>query len=71
MPYLVVANGSEMGRRYKVQDTQTLGRHPDCEIVIEVGAVSRQHARVSSTPKEGVYVVEDLGSRNGTFLNGQ
>lgn len=70
MPYLVVANGSEMGRRYKVKQTQTLGRHPDCEIVIEVGAVSRQHARVFSSPdEEGVYVIEDLRSRNGTFLN--
>ncbi|MEM9826925.1 MAG: SpoIIE family protein phosphatase [Planctomycetota bacterium] len=47
----------------------TIGRHPDCTIVVDAGAVSRLHARVV---REGPVVkVEDAGSRNGTFVNGQ
>ena len=44
-----------------------LGRHPECEVVIEVGAVSRFHAQVVQQP-DG-YVLEDLNSRNHTLLN--
>jgi serine phosphatase RsbU (regulator of sigma subunit) len=47
----------------------TLGRHPDCEIVLEVGAVSREHARVIKVDDK--FFLEDLKSRNGTFLNGE
>ncbi len=50
-------------------DTAVLGRHPDCDIVLEAPAVSRQHARL--VRQNGNYFVEDLNSRNGTFLNGQ
>lgn len=46
-----------------------LGRHPSCDIVLESGAVSRQHARLLI--EEGEYFLEDLHSRNGTLLNGQ
>ena len=45
----------------------TLGRHPNCDIVLEVGAVSREHARVINV--EDSFFLEDLKSRNGTFLN--
>jgi len=46
-----------------------LGRHPDCDIVLESGAVSREHARISRLGND--YYIEDLHSRNGTFVNGQ
>lgn len=47
----------------------SIGRHPDCNVVVDAGAVSRFHAKVA---REGdQFVVYDLGSRNGTFLNGQ
>lgn len=46
-----------------------IGRHPDCTIVVDAAAVSRRHARVVRTGDS--YTVEDAGSRNGTFLNGQ
>lgn len=68
MPYLVEATGSGHGQRHEVSGSKTLGRHPDCDIVIEVGAVSRQHARVTERA-EGQFEVEDLKSRNGTFVN--
>jgi len=44
-----------------------IGRHPDCDIVLEAASVSRQHAALGVTP-EGV-TIEDLRSRNGTAVN--
>jgi serine phosphatase RsbU (regulator of sigma subunit)/pSer/pThr/pTyr-binding forkhead associated (FHA) protein len=44
-----------------------LGRHPACDIVLESASVSRQHARILNV--DGQFFVEDLHSRNGTFLN--
>jgi serine phosphatase RsbU (regulator of sigma subunit)/pSer/pThr/pTyr-binding forkhead associated (FHA) protein len=50
-------------------DTNVLGRHPQCDIVLESAPVSRQHARISM--RDGNYFLEDLNSRNGTYLNGK
>ena len=68
MFYLMANNGPQQGRRYELKGEKwILGRHPDCQIVIEVGAVSRNHCQVV---RDGsLYFVEDLGSRNGTFIN--
>jgi serine phosphatase RsbU (regulator of sigma subunit) len=46
-----------------------LGRHPDCDIVLDAAAVSRQHAQIVTD--NGQFLIEDLHSRNGTFVNGQ
>lgn len=48
-------------------DRMVLGRHPECDVVLDVGAVSRQHAVVLRL--NGDYYVEDMKSRNGTFVN--
>ena len=45
-----------------------IGRYPDCEIFLDHAGVSREHARIT-LDKNG-YHLEDLKSRNGTFLNG-
>jgi serine phosphatase RsbU (regulator of sigma subunit)/pSer/pThr/pTyr-binding forkhead associated (FHA) protein len=45
-----------------------VGRYPDCEIFLDHAGVSREHARIT-LDKSG-YHIEDLKSRNGTFLNG-
>jgi len=68
MYYVLANNGPQAGRKYELKgDKWILGRHPDCQIVIEVGAVSRNHCQIV---REGnAYLLEDLGSRNGTFLN--
>ena len=47
-----------------------IGRSDECDIVIDSRHVSRQHARISET-SAGEWMVEDLGSRNGTFVNGE
>ena len=58
------------GRRLMVGPRgATLGRSRECEIVIEDPNVSRQHAELR--PRGGAWVVSDLGSTNGTRLNGR
>ncbi|WP_407699804.1 SpoIIE family protein phosphatase [Stieleria sedimenti] len=56
--------------RFELAEEETsIGRHPDCHIVVDAGAVSRFHAKV--VRQKDQFTVFDLGSRNGTFLNGQ
>jgi len=60
-----------LGSYYKIapRDSITIGRSPDVEVSFqEVMEISRRHARISRLGD--VTVLEDLGSRNGTFLNG-
>ncbi|HLL52022.1 MAG TPA: PAS domain S-box protein, partial [Myxococcaceae bacterium] len=51
-------------------DEVVLGRGPEATFRIKDDGLSRRHARVSRTA-EGRYMVEDLGSTNGTLLNGR
>jgi ABC-type multidrug transport system ATPase subunit len=46
-----------------------IGRNIECDVVIESNTASREHARVLAS--EGRYFIADLGSRNGTELNGE
>jgi len=46
-----------------------IGRHPDCDLVIDSPKVSRWHARVEG--EDGTFWLTDLDSLNGTFLNGR
>lgn len=46
-----------------------IGRDPSCDVVIPHRPVSRKHARISREGRR--YRLEDLGSRNGTWLNGE
>lgn len=50
-------------------DAMTLGRDPNCDHPIDFPVISWHHARITRTPA-GIYV-EDLKSRNGTFINGK
>lgn len=50
-------------------ETTVLGRAPECQIQLDSNMVSRRHAQV--TREGNAYFVEDLGSGNGTFLNGK
>jgi hypothetical protein len=66
---LVMDQGPQAGRVFPLdRDVITLGRDPGNTIVINEPQVSRQHARI--TRRGGVLVLEDLGSTNGTFVNG-
>jgi len=50
-------------------ETVTIGRHPNNIISIQQDAVSRHHAKIEN--REGVFVISDLNSSNGTFVNGR
>ncbi len=68
MAYLTIKEGVEPGRRIELGTGRAvIGRSSDCDIPLDVAAVSRQHAAV--VEEGGQYFVEDLKSRNGTFLN--
>ncbi|MBN1264861.1 MAG: FHA domain-containing protein [Anaerolineales bacterium] len=66
----IVRTGPNPGTAFDIVKERTLfGRDVTCDIVIGDAEVSREHARLTRTP--GGYVVEDLGSTNGTFVNGE
>jgi predicted component of type VI protein secretion system len=67
-PVLIAQTGPLNGERWMLSGAMVVGRDASCEIVIPDRQVSRFHARLLPTP-EGV-VLEDLGSKNGTFVNG-
>ena len=48
----------------------TIGRNSDCDIILDSDTVSRYHASVRIL-NDGTYSIKDLGSRNGTFINGK
>ncbi len=70
MPFLSTNTTDSDAERFElVAEETSIGRHPECSIVVEAGAVSRFHAKV--VRKDSQFTVEDAGSRNGTYLNGQ
>ncbi len=69
LPVLIGQMGPLNGQRWLIARTLSIGRDASCDVVIPDRQVSRYHARV--TPGiEGV-LLEDLGSKNGTFHNGK
>jgi pSer/pThr/pTyr-binding forkhead associated (FHA) protein len=65
---LVVTQGALTGTAVSLgQNTVTIGRAADSTLVINDDYASSRHARLY--PHEGQWVVEDLGSTNGTFLD--
>ena len=51
-----------------VNREMTIGRENEADIVIALGSISRRHARIF--PHNEEFIIEDLGSTNGTFVNG-
>jgi pSer/pThr/pTyr-binding forkhead associated (FHA) protein len=66
---LVILDGPDQGRRFEVTGVLVLGRDPSAGIVIADPEVSRRHASLTLTGDE--LEVEDLGSRNGTWVSGE
>jgi hypothetical protein len=66
--WLVIEPAEMRGRAYPVAPQLTVGRSASCQITIDDTFVSQVHARLSQRDNE--MIVEDLGSTNGTFVNG-
>ena len=65
---LICVAGSDLGRTFRITRTPiTIGRG-NVEVALRSQDVSRQHARLTGVDNE--FMLEDLGSQNGTFING-
>jgi hypothetical protein len=67
---LVIAQGAQAGQAAALDaGTIMIGRGADCQLILDDDYVSTRHARVATV--EDGYYIEDLGSTNGTYVNGQ
>ena len=67
---LVVLSGSNVGEMYRLEKDQVvIGRGDKVDLRLVDDGISREHVRISKD--EGRIVLEDLGSTNGTYCNGQ
>jgi hypothetical protein len=69
-PVLIAREGEFMGHQWSLDRPETIiGRGSDADIVLPERQVSRHHIRIVND--NNGYVLHDLGSKNGTYLNGQ
>lgn len=66
---LTVVKGPMTGKRFILHDDFSIGRSADAEIPLPDQCVSRKHARIYRA--DGLWILEDVNSHNGTHLNGQ
>ena len=67
---LTIAEGKEAGKEFEFeQDSVLIGRVTECDVVLYDAGISRRHCRIFA--EGGTYFVEDLGSSNGTQVNGK
>jgi pSer/pThr/pTyr-binding forkhead associated (FHA) protein len=67
---LVIREGPNPGQRTEITKTSfVIGRDPGSDLAIQDIEISRRHARLIA--QSGGHVIEDLGSTNGTFVDGQ
>lgn len=71
-PSLSIVKGPQAGMSFELdQDTITIGRDPSNSVFLNDMTVSRHHARIDlSNIVSGFATIEDLGSLNGTWVNG-
>jgi pSer/pThr/pTyr-binding forkhead associated (FHA) protein len=70
MAYLVFSSqrGEEIGRR-RLEGPVTIGRAPDCDVSLHDHLLSRHHCRLA--PGDEGWILTDLGSKNGTIVDGE
>lgn len=65
---LLVVGGDLNGTIFDLAEVTTAGRNPDNTIPLEFNGISRYHFKISASG-EGQFLIEDTGSKNGTFVN--
>jgi hypothetical protein len=66
---LTVKLGDRLVTKFRGQSETNIGRDPGCELMLDNLGVSRRHAQLREV--EGRFVIEDLNSTNGVFVNGR
>ena len=67
-PALVIVQGDQLGQVYRIPEgLSRIGRHSDCEVIVQQRLVSSFHAELRRTDRS--VILEDLKSTNGTILN--
>ena len=66
---VVAALGYEPGTAFEINESATLGRSPTADVRIDDPYASSAHARIF--PRGQFMYIEDMGSTNGTYLNGR
>ncbi|MEN9202237.1 MAG: GGDEF domain-containing protein [Thermostichus sp. DG_1_6_bins_120] len=67
--FLTVLSGANVGMSFPLQDGLVLGRSSRADIQLTDHSISRQHCRLDV--EDGRYILTDLGSLNGTYVNGE
>ncbi|MHB9025738.1 MAG: FHA domain-containing protein [Armatimonadota bacterium] len=68
--WLLDLTGEHVERVYELSDEQVIvGRRADCAVCLPGNTISRRHAQIRHA--DGQYLLADLGSTNGTMLNGE
>lgn len=69
MPYIILADKNQEIDRRELSEAVTIGRSLECGVQVRDALLSRQHCRIE--PIGSTWVLTDLNSRNGTFMNGE
>lgn len=73
--WLVIRDGPRAGHIFRIEAAGTsIGRDPQCDILLDDDAISRQHAKVKvekNSENEPEFFIYDLATSNGTRVNGQ
>ena len=65
--WIVPIQGPQRGELFALTPATTIGKDPTCTIVLQDGFMSSRHAEIKA--EGGIWVLKDLGSTNGTFVN--
>jgi serine phosphatase RsbU (regulator of sigma subunit) len=69
VPTLQIISGPFSGRLFTLErDVTIIGRNPECDVVLQPKSVSRRHAAI--VRKDDGFLLRDMGSTRGTFVNG-
>jgi hypothetical protein len=70
--WLVALNGKHKGTDFRIREGKNIiGSEPECDIILTDDFISSKHANIKYVNKDGerVFIITDLDSTNGTFLN--
>lgn len=70
MAKLIVLDGTDKGKVVPIKSKNIIGRQADCSVVLKDKGVSSHHCKVERI-SEQEFRLTDLGSSNGTYLNGR